>query len=230
MDNNKPEVQAVEMTAEEFAAFQAFKAEQAKKEADARIEALRSSYTEMAESFINKTIKKLTPLSEAIKRKKEEVLEEFSALQKLKAELLDIDGKDMPKSHTFTNKEGTRRVTVGVYETDNYDDTVEEGIVIVKEYIESLAQDERSQQLVKMVMSLLARTANGALKASRVVRLHKLADESGDPRFIEGVRIIEAAYRPAISRTYIRCEVRRIDPETQVVKDWEALPLGMTES
>ena len=230
MDNNKPEVQAVEMTAEEFAAFQAFKAEQAKKEADARIEALRSSYTEMAESFINKTIKKLTPLSENIRRKKEDVLEELSALQKLKAELLDIDGKDMPKSHTFTNKEGTRRVTVGVYETDNYDDTVEEGIVIVKEYIESLAQDERSQQLVKMVMSLLARTANGALKASRVVRLHKLADESGDPRFIEGVRIIEAAYRPAISRTYIRCEVRRIDPETQVVKDWEALPLGMTES
>lgn len=230
MDNNKPEVQAVEMTAEEYAAFQAFKAEVAKKEAEARIEALRSSYTEMAESFINKTIKKLTPLSEAIKRKKEEVLEEFSALQKLKAELLDIDGKDMPKSHTFTNKEGTRRVTVGVYETDNYDDTVEEGIAIVKEYIESLAQDESSKQLVKMVMSLLARSANGALKASRVVRLHKLADESGNPRFIEGVRIIEAAYRPAISRTYIRCEVRRIDPETQVVKDWEALPLGMTES
>lgn len=229
MENNE-QTQAVQMSAEEYAQFQAFKAEQAKKEAEARIEALRGKYTDMSEAFINKTIKKLTPLSEAIKRKKEEVLEEFSALQKLKAELLDIDGKDMPKSHTFTNKEGTRRVTVGVYETDNYDDTVEEGIVIVKEYIESLAQDERSQQLVKMVMSLLARTANGALKASRVVRLHKLADESGDPRFIEGVRIIEAAYRPAISRTYIRCEVRRIDPETQVVKDWEALPLGMTES
>ena len=81
-----------------------------------------------------------------------------------------------------------------------------------------------------MVMSLLARNAAGALKASRVVRLHKLADESGDPRFIEGVRIIEAAYRPVISRTYIRCEVRQIDPETQVVKDWEAIPLGMTES
>ena len=63
----------------------------------------------------------------------------------------------------------------------------------IKEYIESLAQDEKSSQLVKMVMSLLARSANGALKASRVVRLHKLADESGDERFIEGVRIIEAA-------------------------------------
>ena len=218
------------MSAEEYAQFQAYKAEQAKKEAEARIEALRGKYADMSEAFINKTIKKLTPLSESIKKKKAEVLEEFSALQLLKAELLDIDGKDMPKSHTFTNKAGDRRVTVGVYETDAYDDTVEEGIAIVKGYIEGLAQDERSKQLVKMVMSLLARSANGALKASRVVRLHKLADESGDPRFIEGVRIIEAAYRPAISRTYIRCEVRTIDPETQVVKDWEALPLGMTES
>lgn len=228
MDNTK--TQAVEMTAEEFAAYQAYKAEQAKKEAEARIEALRGSYADMAEAFINKTIKKLTPLSESIKKKKAEVLEEFSALQRLKSELLDIDGKEMPKSHTFTNKAGDKRVTVGVYETDNYDDTVEEGIAIVKGYIESLAQDERSQQLVKMVMSLLARSATGALKASRVVRLHKLADESGDPRFIEGVRIIEAAYHPSISRTYIRCEVRSIDPETQVIKDWEALPLGMTES
>lgn len=227
---NNEQTQAVQMSAEEYAQFQAFKAEQAKKEAEARIEALRGKYADMSEAFINKTIKKLTPLSESIKKKKAEVLEEFSALQLLKAELLDIDGKDMPKSHTFTNKAGDRRVTVGVYETDAYDDTVEEGIAIVKGYIEGLAQDERSKQLVKMVMSLLARTANGALKASRVVRLHKLADESGDPRFIEGVRIIEAAYRPAISRTYIRCEVRRIDPETQVVKDWEALPLGMTES
>ena len=227
---NNEQTQAVQMSAEEYAQFQAFKAEQAKKDAEARIEALRGKYTDMSEAFINKTIKKLTPLSESIKKKKQEVLEEFSALQLLKAELLDIDGKDMPKSHTFTNKAGDRRVTVGVYETDAYDDTVEEGIAIVKGYIEGLAQDERSKQLVKMVMSLLARSANGALKASRVVRLHKLADESGDPRFIEGVRIIEAAYRPAISRTYIRCEVRTIDPETQVVKDWEALPLGMTES
>ena len=231
MDNNEQtQIQAVQMSAEEFAQYQAFKAEQAKKEAEARIEALRGKYSEMSEAFINKTIKKLTPLSENIRKKKAEVLEEFSALQKLKADLLDIDGKNMPKSHTFTNQAGDKRVTIGVYETDNYDDTVEEGIAIVKEYIESLAQDEKSSQLVKMVMSLLARSANGALKASRVVRLHKLADESGDERFIEGVRIIEASYRPAISRTYIRCEVRSIDPETQVVKDWEYLPLGMTES
>ena len=230
MDPKEEKTIQMKMSEEEFKAYQAYKADQAKKEAEARVEALRTSYADMSEEFIKKTIKKLTPLSERIRRSKAEVLEEFSALQKLKSELLDIDGKNMPKSHTFTNKAGDKRVTIGVYETDNYADTVEEGIAIVKEYIESLAQDDRSQQLVKMVMSLLARSANGALKASRVVRLHKLADESGDERFIEGVRIIEAAYQPAVSRTYIRCEIRKIDPETQVVKDWEVLPLGVTES
>lgn len=222
--------QSVEMTAEELAAFEEFKAQKAQKDAEARVEALRSSYADMSEAFIKRTFKKLTPLSEKIRERKSDVLDEFSALQKIKAELLGIDGKDMPKSHTFTSKDGARRITVGVYETDGYDDTVEEGIAIVKQCIEGRAKDENSAQLVKMVMGLLARSASGALKASRVVRLHKLADESGDQRFIEGVRIIEAAYHPVISRTYIRCEKRDVDPETGVIKGWEQLPLGMTES
>ena len=221
---------SVEMTAEEMAAFKEFQAEKAKKDAPARVAALRDNYAELSEAFIKRTIKKLTPLSQKISEKKAEVLDEFSALQKIKAELLGLNGRDMPKSHTFTNKAGTMRVTVGTYETDGYDDSVEEGIAIVKEYIESMAKDENSAQLVKMVMGLLARSASGALKASRVVRLHKLADESGDARFIEGVRIIENAYRPTISRTYIRCETRTVDPDSQVVTDWQLLPLGMTES
>ena len=221
---------SVELTAEEMAAFKEFQAEKAKKDAQARVAALRDNYAELSEAFIKRTIKKLTPLSQKISEKKAEVLDEFSALQKVKAELLGLNGRDMPKSHTFTNKAGTMRVTIGTYETDGYDDSVEEGITIVKEYIESMAKDENSAQLVKMVMGLLARSASGALKASRVVRLHKLADESGDARFIEGVRIIENAYRPTISRTYIRCETRTVDPDSQVVTDWQLLPLGMTES
>lgn len=228
MDENK--TTQVEMTAKELEEYQAFKQEQAKRQAQERVELLRKNYGEMAERFVAKTIKKLVPLSEQIRKKKEEVLEEAAALSALKQELLELDGKSMPKSHQYTSAAGDKRVTIGVYETDAYDDTVEEGIAIVKGYIESLASDEKSAQLVKMVMSLLQRNANGALKASRVVRLRKLAEESGDPRFLEGVQIIEAAYRPAISRTYIRCEVRNIDEASGQVKDWQQLPLGMTES
>ena len=84
---------SVEMSDEEFAEFQAFRQEQARKAAEARVEKLRTNYGEMAEAFISRTIKKLTPLSEQIRRKKAEVLEEAEVLQRLKAELLEIDGK-----------------------------------------------------------------------------------------------------------------------------------------
>lgn len=228
--SEKKNMEVVQMTAEEKAQFEAFKQEQARRQAEERVQQLRDNYAALRESFVKKTMKALTPLSDKIRQKKAEVLEEAAALQALKAELLEIDGKDMPKSHTFTNDAGTMRVTIGVYETDAYDDTVEEGIAKVKSYIEGLATDPKSQQLVKMVLSLLQRSANGALKASRVVRLRKLADESGDANFLEGVKIIETAYRPAVSRTYIRCEKREIDQNGGVVHDWEAIPLGMTES
>lgn len=229
-ENTDPKLQRVEMSAEEYAAFQEFQAARAKEAAQNRVNALRENYQKMAESFVARTIKKLTPLSESIRLKKAEVLDEAAALQNLKAQLLEIDGKSMPKSHTFTSADGTKRVTIGVYETDRYDDTVEEGIAIVKEYIQGLAGDKNSAQLVEMVLTLLKPSANGSLKASSVVRLHQIADKSGDARFIEGVRIIEAAYNPTITRTYIRCEKREVDEKGGVVKNWESIPLGMTES
>ena len=144
-ENNENALQRVEMSAEEYAAFQEFQAARAKEAAQNRVNALRENYKQMSEKFIARTIKKLTPLSEAIRQKKAEVLDEAAALQKLKAELLEIDGKSMPKSHTFTSEDGTRRVTIGVYETDGYDDTVEEGVAIVKAYIEGLASERRPE-------------------------------------------------------------------------------------
>ena len=146
MDNNN--TTQVEMTAEELEQFQAFKQEQAKRQAQERVELLEKNYKDMVEKFVNRTIQKLRPLSEKIRQKKEEVLDEASALSALKQELLELNGKNMPKSHQYTSAAGDKRVTIGVYETDAYDDTVEEGIAIVKEYIESLASDERSAQLV----------------------------------------------------------------------------------
>ena len=38
-----------------------------------------------------------------------------------------------------------KRITLGVYVTDGYRDTVEDGIAIVKEYIEGLAKDEKTK-------------------------------------------------------------------------------------
>ena len=217
------EKQTVEMTAEEKAQFEAFRKEKAKKEAREKAKAERETYRQMVDDEVNSAIPVLLSLSEDIKETKKTVLENFKSILDMKCEVLKVV-KDDQRSHTFTNSEGNKRITLGVYVTDGYRDTVEDGIAIVKEYIESLADNAKTKSLVNMVLKLLARDSKGTLKASRIVQLRKIAEESDNDRFVEGVRIIEEAYQPAISKQFVRAEMKNGDGM------WVTIPLGMTEA
>ena len=213
---------AVEMTAEEKAKFEAYKAEKAKKEAEARRKTERETYSALVEETIDAAIPTLQSISEGISETKRQVLESFRAALEMKSELFNV--KNEQRTHTFTSEDGTKRITLGQYCLDGYRDTVNEGIAMVKEYIESLAKDDGSRALVNAVFRLLSKDQAGNLKASRVIQLQKMANESSDERFIEGVRIINESYQPVVSRQFIRAEVRGENGE------WKNIPLGMTEA
>ncbi|WP_276738123.1 DUF3164 family protein [Prevotella pallens] len=212
----------VEMTAEEQARFAQFKAEEAKKAAAAKAKAERETYKQMVDDEVEAAIPILLELSCDIKTVKQKVIDNFRSVLAMKAELFKARAEQ--RTHTFTNSDGNMRIILGQYTTDGYRDTVEDGIAIVKEYIMSLAADEKTQALVNMVFRLLARDAQGTLKASRIVQLRKIADEIGNERFLEGVRIIEESYQPTVSKQFIRAEVRNDNGA------WKQIPLGMTES
>ena len=74
------------------------------------------------------------------------------------------------------------------------------------------------------ISSTYLRDAKGTLKASRIVQLRKVAMETGDDRFMEGVRIIEESYQPEVSKQFIRAEIKNENGM------WKPIPLGMTES
>ncbi|MCS3049327.1 DUF3164 family protein [Parabacteroides johnsonii] len=215
--------QTVEMTPEEKQEYEAFKAAQAEKKAKEQAKRDREAYKELVDETIEEAIMRLQAVSHHIKTDKQNVLNDFRRVIDMKSEVLKLK-KDGQRSDTFTNTAGDKRITVGVYVTDGYRDTVEDGIAIVKEYIEGLASDAKTQSLVKMVLRLLARDAKGTLKASRVVQLRKIAEETGSDRFMEGVQIIEEAYQPAISKQFIRAEVKDENGA------WTSIPLGMTEA
>ena len=214
----------VNMTDAEFKEFQAYRAEKARKEAELRRKQLREDYARMVDEEIEAAMPELRSVSEDIKTIKGRVIENFRAVIGIKRELLEMKEQEMPRSHTFTNSAGDKKIILGNYVTDGYRDTVEEGIAKVREYIESLASDEKSKALVGMVMRLLSRDSRGTLKASRIVQLRKIGDETGSPEFIEGVRIIEESYQPAVSKTFVRAEYK---DENGI---WRPVPLGMTES
>lgn len=217
------ERKAVEMTDEELRQFEAFKAAQAEKNAKEQAKRDREAYRDLVDETIERAILSLALISNGIKKTKKLVLNDFKNVIDMKADVLKMK-KDGQRSDTFTNSKGDKRITIGVYTTDGYRDTVEDGIAIVKEYIEGLASDEKTKSLVKMVLRLLARDAQGTLKASRVVQLRKIAEEAGNERFMEGVQIIEEAYQPAISKQFIRAEVKNENGA------WVSVPLGMTEA
>ncbi len=209
------------MTAQERQEYEAFKVMMARKAAEAKRKSDREAYTALVDETIAAVMPELTNISEAIAKKKTAAAEAFRGALEMKAELFGV--KDDQQSHTFTNSEGTMRITIGHYMLDNYRDTVNEGIAMVKMYIESQARDDASRALVKAILRLLSRDEAGNLKASRVLQLQKMAEETGDERFIEGVRIIQESYQPTPSKDYIRAAVR---DESGA---WVAIPLSMTD-
>lgn len=212
----------VQMSAEERKEYEAFKAEKEKKAAAEKMRQDREAY----KALVNETIESLFPsleeISTSLADSKKKVYDCFKRALAVKAEL--YENAITNKSNTFLNAAGNRRITLGQYEIDAYDDTVNEGIGKVKAYIESLAKDEDSRMLVGAILKLLTKDQKGNLKASRVMQLRKMAEESKNEQFIDGVKIIEAAYRPQVSKFYVKAERKAENGE------WVAVPLGMTES
>ena len=209
------------MTAEERQRYEAWKAEDEKKQAAAERKRQREEYATMVDDEIRTAIPQLREMSEALKTVKDTIFGNFDAVLKMKSEILGLT-RDDQRSHTFTTSDSTLRLTLGVNCIDGYRDTVEDGIAMVKKYIESLAKDDNSRALVNAVLRLLSRDGQGNIKASKVLQLRKMADDSGDERFIEGVKIIEESYQPTVTKRYIRAEYK--DEKGA----WRYIPLDMT--
>ena len=210
------------MTAEERKDYEAFKAERERRRAAEQRKEQRRQYADMVDDEIATTIPQLRCLSEQIKLVKETIFGNFEAILRMKTEITGVARNDQ-NSHTFTNSDGTLRVVLGVNTIDGYRDTVEDGIAMVKGYIESLAKDDATKALVNAVLRLLSRDGQGNIKASRVLQLRKMAEDSGDERFLEGVRIIEEAYQPTVSKKFIRAQYK--DDKGA----WRYIPFGMTD-
>lgn len=212
----------VEMTPEMKAQFEAFRKAQEKKAAEEQRKADMAAYNELVNETIERAMPILSAVSENIAEAKQHVIDQFRDALNIKGDLFEV--KDDQRSHTFTNAKGDKRIMLGYYMRDDYRDTVEEGIAIVREAIESLGKDDESRALVQAVLRLLSRDQKGTLKASRVLQLQKLAEDSRNERFQQGVKIIRDSYQPTKSKQFIRAEQKDENGE------WKPVVLGMTEA
>jgi len=220
-ENNKT---TVEMTAEQFAEFQAFQEQQARKAAEAKKKADRQTYDELVDAAIDEAFPRLKNVSDALKMTKKTVQDNFSVILDMKRDVLNLT-KEKQRSHTWTHSNGKVRITIGAHKCDGWKDTVTDGVQMVKDACMDLIKDDTTRALVNQILALMSPDKDGNLKASKALQLRKLADELHNDRISEGVQIIEEAYIPSLSKTYIYGEVK--DEKTGA---WKSIPLGMTEA
>lgn len=213
----------VTLSAEELREFEAFKAAQAAKKAKEERKQNLDTFNQMIDEEVTKTIPELESISEELSGLKKTVFDNFKTLLDMKKDVMKMT-KDGQRSHTFTTSDGKMRIELGYYQLDNYKDTVNDGIAMIKEYISGLAKDAETQSLVDMVLKLLSKDQKGNLKASRVLQLRQMADKINDERFTEGVEIIMDAYAPIPSKQFVRAFKKGDQGE------WVAIPLSITDA
>lgn len=207
------------LSKEERAAIKAqLEAEERAEEANLQRE--RQSYNDMRDEFVTRTFQSLKQLSNCMQEQKQTIFEESAELDTMQQRLFKV--KLDRKSRTLTHSDGHISIKVGNRLNDGWDDSVEIGIEKVREYLATLATDEKSARLVNAITSLLAKDQKGTLKANKVLELEKMANESQDATFLEGLRIIKEAYRPVPTCQFV--EVKYKD-ENDVER---SLPLSMS--
>jgi len=189
-------------------------AEKLKKEQD------RESYKQLKNEAIRDMFQLLKDLSGKILSDKEIVFSRLDTIRQMKDDLYKT--KSDRNSDSYTSDDGKITIKLGNRVYEGWDETVEIGINKVKQYLKTLAKDENSANLVEVVMGLLSRDRKGNLKANKVLELEKLAKNSGDPEFIDGLAIIKDAYRPSPSCRFIEVKYKDEDGKEQ------ALPLSIS--
>ncbi|MDD4218497.1 MAG: hypothetical protein PHZ24_14320 [Bacteroidales bacterium] len=144
------ETKQVEMTPEDLREFQEFKQKKEKQDARKRRADDREAYKDLIDLTLEQVFPELQKLSKLLAEKKKEVYLSFHEAMLMKADLFQL--KSNQRSHTFTNAAGTMRIMLGHYETDGYDDTVNEGVAKVKAFISSMAKDPESKMLVDGIL------------------------------------------------------------------------------
>lgn len=211
------------MTAAELKEFEAYKAAKAEQQAKEERKKNLDTYNAMIDEQVNETIPELQSVSEQLSMVKKAVFDNFQSLLDMKKDVINRT-KDGQRSHTFTNSDGNFRIILGYHVLDNYKDTVQDGIDMVKEYITSLAESDETKSLVDMVLKLLSKDQKGNLKASRVLQLRQIAEKVNNEKFTEGVEIIMNSYAPTPSKKFIQAFAKNDKDE------WEVIPLSLTDA
>ncbi len=209
-----------QMTAEERAQLKAQLEEEERLEQQRKQEQ-KEVYIKLKDEFLERSLAKLQALSSEMQRLKSEIFADAETLIKMKDELFNV--KTDRQSNSFTHESGKFSMALGNRINEGWDDTCDQGIAKVKDFLATLAKDDNSAALVETIMRLIAKNNKGVLKASKVLELEKLANKIQAPELLEGLAIIKNSYRPKPTCQFISVTLKDANGNDQ------QLPLSLSQ-
>lgn len=179
-----------------------------------RVEREIATYKELVKHTVGEQILSLQEVNNILSLSKAQVFGSFTTLIAMKHELYGV--KSGQQGHSFSDDNGNT-ITLGYRVVDQYDDTVNEGISLVNEFISSLATDEKTAILVDIIQKLLKKDAKGNLKPNRVIELQNLAEKENNEKLSKGVKIIMNSYKPLRSAFFIEGEITDAEQKKQSI-------------
>ncbi|WP_395974211.1 DUF3164 family protein [Chryseobacterium cucumeris] len=191
------------LSPEEKKALQKQWKEEEKQAKQKRAEDLKT-FKDLSADFVNRNIDPLIHHHEITGHLIEKLWNDYKPLQELKAQVygVKITGQD---SHTSTLEDGTASITIGYNVTIGFDGTESAGVEKIKEFINSLSNDEENvKKLSAAVNTFLKPNAKtGMLNPAKIIELSKLRSEFNDSRFDEGLEIIMNAQQRRQNSMYV---------------------------
>jgi hypothetical protein len=191
------------LSPEEKKALQKQWKEEEKQAKQKRTEDLKT-FKDLSADFVNRNIDPLVHHHEITGHLIEKLWNDYKPLQELKAQVYGVktNGQD---SHTSTLEDGTASITIGYNVTIGFDGTESAGVEKIKEFINSLSNDEENvKKLSAAVNTFLKPNAKtGMLNPAKIIELSKLRSEFNDSRFDEGLEIIMNAQQRRQNSMYL---------------------------
>ena len=173
-------------------------AERLKKQADSK------ALSELEDWFIEKFFDRLYNRHEAVSEDIAEMFKDFEQLKPLKAE---VKGVKIEKqySHTITHSDKNKSIVIGYNYTPSFDGTEAEGITIIKNYLDTLANDDPKLILANKIIKVLLKTnpKTGELNVSKVLDLNAMRGDFNSSEFDKGMDILLKARFNKITSSFV---------------------------
>jgi len=180
--------QVQDLTTDELKALLA----QKEAEQNAKREAARNKYEEERDFFVKDVIVNAVDLSEALSEFKKRLHQRFDEFQEKLNEYGEIRSNSKG-GFSITTKDGKLRVKRYRSTMPSWDERSEKAMAMISDFLRDTVK-KKDQKLFEILITFIQRNEKGELEYAKVMHLLQHRNKYNDPRWTEGLKLIEESY------------------------------------